>query len=483
VYLLRYQTTISNSRAITSYSRFTVSNVFLIYFVSLLNLSAVTESVSRVIPSLVRLSGGNVVSVLGSNFQDSSFSTCKFELVSSQTELSQYTPKITSTIVPALFVSATTILCTTPVFYGDTYSLKVASNGVHFLSSPIILKSFVPATISSITPTVASSAGGDIITIQLAQALVADSSGSVDLRGTCIFGGSQSAITVATLQGLSAFLCAVPPEPGIFIESQNFLRIEVRTASFSASISTAFWFVGTPTITSVNPTVGTEVGATRMFLQGFGFNPAQFYSCSMNRVVLKVAALTSTTLSLISTPNPRGSYPVTCVNSLKNVFHSFVFVVYDQVSISSIQPLFGPPGTRVLITLSNPFESNSMICRFDQYIDQPATSWNATTIACFIPALSKISVTIEASLDGISYAIANAVFQVLTIGSILNKLSPSTSPISGGIPVMVYGDDFHSASSEKMTCSFRGFQGRAGQEIVIILGKMLNTCNERSLLS
>jgi hypothetical protein len=64
-----------------------------------------------------------------------------------------------------------------------------------------------------------------------------------------------------------------------------------------------------------------------MFFQGFGFNPAQFYSCSMNRVVLKVAALKSTTLSLISTPNPRSSYPVTCVNSLKNVFYSFVFAV------------------------------------------------------------------------------------------------------------------------------------------------------------
>lgn len=178
-----------------------------------------TESISRIIPSLVRSSGGNVVSVIGSNFQDSSFSACKFELISSQAELSQYTPKITSTIVPALFVSATTILCTTPVLYGDTNSLKVASNGVHFLSSPMVLKSFVPATISSITPTVASSAGGDIITIQLAQTLVADSSGSVDLRGTCIFGGSQSAVTVATLQGLSAFVCAVPPEPSIFVDS------------------------------------------------------------------------------------------------------------------------------------------------------------------------------------------------------------------------------------------------------------------------
>ena len=122
-------------------------------------------------------------------------------------------------------------------------------------------------------------------------------------------------------------LNVMPPEPSIFVDSQNFLRIELRTASFSASTTTAFWFVGSPTVTSVNPTIGTEVGATRIFLQGFGFNTAQSYSCTMNRVVLKVAALTSTTLSLISAPNPRGSYPVTCVNSLKNMFYSFVFVV------------------------------------------------------------------------------------------------------------------------------------------------------------
>lgn len=181
----------------------------------------------------------------------------------------------------------------------------------------------------------------------------------------------------------------------------------------------------------------------------------------MNRVVLKVAALTSTTLLLISAPNPRGSYPVTCVNSLKNMFYSFVFVVYDQVSISSFQPLFGSPGTRVLITLSNPFESNSMICRFDQYIDQPAMSWNATTIACIIPALSKISVSIEVSMDGISYAIANAAFKIVTVGSILNKLSPSTSPVSGGIPVIIYGDDFQSALLDTVYCSFGGFQVQA----------------------
>ncbi len=116
-----------------------------------------------------------------------------------------------------------------------------------------LIPAYIRGTAFGVDLFVESALFAHIITIQLAQALVADSSGAVDRRGTCIFGGSQSAITVATIQGLSAFLCAVPPEPGVFIESQNFLRIELRTASFSASISTAFWSVGTPTITSVNP--------------------------------------------------------------------------------------------------------------------------------------------------------------------------------------------------------------------------------------
>jgi len=161
-------------------------------------------------------------------------------------------------------VSSTAILCTLPVLFGDTYSLNVASNGIHFLSAPIVLKSFTPATISSINPTVASSSGGDMITIQMAQNFIADNSGSVDLKGTCIFGGSYSATSVATLQGLSAFLCTVPPETGIFVDNPNFLQIELRTASFSANITTSFWFVGSPTILSVHPTVGTESGATRI---------------------------------------------------------------------------------------------------------------------------------------------------------------------------------------------------------------------------
>jgi hypothetical protein len=119
-------------------------------------------------------------------------------------------------------------------------------------------------------------------------------------------------------------------------------------------------------------------------------------------------------------------------------FFTFVFVVYDRVSISSFQPLFGSPGTRVLITLSNPFESNSMICRFNQYIEQPAVLFNATTISCIIPVLSKVSVSIEVSMDGYMYAAANSEFKVVHIGSILNKISPSTSPVSGGTLVLIY---------------------------------------------
>ena len=297
-----------------------------------------------------------------------------------------------------------------------------------------------------------------MITIQLAQKLVADNSGSIDLKGTCIFGASNSASTVATLQGLSAFLCAVPPESGVVIDTPNFLRIELRTASFSANMTSTFWFVGSPTVTSVSPTVGTGLGTTRIYLQGIGFNPSHTYVCSMNRAVMTLAVVKSTSITLISAPSARGSYSVTCVNILNSPFFSFVFSVYDQVEISSFQPVFGPPGTLVFITLSNPFESNSMICRFNQNIEQPAVPVNSTTITCIIPTLSKDSVYIEVSMDGFSFAISNSQFKVLQVGSILNKLDPSTSPISGGILVMIYGDDFQSISFERLYCSFGGYQ-------------------------
>jgi hypothetical protein len=112
-------------------------------------------------PSLVRSSGGTVVSVIGSNFQASAFISCKIELIYSETESTQDPSMITSTVVPATYVSSTSILCTMPVLYGDTYLIRVASNGIHFLSSPLVINSFEPATISSVSPTVVSSAGGD----------------------------------------------------------------------------------------------------------------------------------------------------------------------------------------------------------------------------------------------------------------------------------------------------------------------------------
>lgn len=298
--------------------------------------------------------------------------------------------------------STTSITAVTPAKAAGPATIRVTNPDFQFgeLNNGFTYNAPPPApTVSSITPTSGTTAGGTSVTI----------TGTGFSAGAVVFFGGSTATTV-TVNGPSSITATTPASLA------GAVSVTVRNADFqSGSLNNAFTFVApaqAPTITAVSPNSGSTSGGLTVTISGTNFvagATVQFGGTAASNV----SVTSPTTLTAVTPARTAGSVTVTVTNpsSLSGeLANGFTYVAPSTTpSVSSVSPNTGPTsgGTNVTITGVN-FVTGASVT-FGAFAATNVTVTSSTTITATTPAGTAGPVTVRVTNPNTEFGtLANA---------------------------------------------------------------------------
>jgi hypothetical protein len=229
-----------------------------------------TPTVSQVLPAFGIVGGGGIVTVVGSNFEDTDKSRddvfCKFGEI----------------VTPATVISSTAVTCIAPNNVAGTYTVEITNHGGSNSSSSAdslnyvrddaqwtkdgILFSYLrPFSVSNISPRHGGKEGGTTLTVSGYDFADIDSL-------CCVFDGTN--IVAAAYVNTNEISCVTPAHSSSPKISSFGIGSCTSSLALSGYLHTAllqFAFVASPTLTNVSPARGIISGGTTVTLNGNNF--------------------------------------------------------------------------------------------------------------------------------------------------------------------------------------------------------------------
>ena len=497
--------------------------------------------ITDLVPALGPTTGGTLVSLTGTNFvsptvhPDASL-VCTFG----------------SSMVPATYVSSTSINCIAPVHAAGGVTVSLSANAVDFTQNSVEFYYQPPVVLTSLTPTLGSNDVATNLTISGSPFY-----SSYDLY--CLIDGLH--VTAEYVLN-STLLCTVPA--GLPLGAMS-VAVTYNGQDYSPALS--FTAVQPASVVSVSPNITRTFGVTEIEVTGFNFLDVPSLSCVINGSCIPATYINSTTLTCISLPVPEaGSLAVEVSLNGQSVSSDGVqleyivadpnlastYTVYEGHSvfpngpeIETLSLYFGPReggtvltvagvgfvvdvtmcvfvgvgsvpsivqnvqqtvcttppnptgGARVLVRLTNdgvnmsessvgfeyytspvltavalptatasgPEAGNTvpviiagvhflrlppLLCRFGA--QSVAGTWRSDKlVACVPPDQSPQTVNVSVSLNGVDYSSSVTTFTYQPLSSVLS-VSPTTSPMRGGVMLTVSGGNFLVLSSHSLYC-------------------------------
>src|SRR3954452_7089392 len=207
----------------------------------------------------------------------------------------------------------------------------------------------------------------------------------------------------------------------------------------------------TPVVRALNPTSGPVDGGTRLTITGDAFEaPAQVFFGSAQAQVLNVQFHTIDVI----TPSARDTNPdgsgtkvgpvdvkVLNQNSGKSVIAAAAFRYISKMQITAITPTFGSSlgGTDVLIDGIG-FTSGAIVDIAGvraSVIRVTGTEILARTAATATPCTNTTGTVVVTNIDNGDFDTSKSTFTYVGVPSIITGVSPSSSPVTPGIPLNV----------------------------------------------
>jgi IPT/TIG domain len=272
----------------------------------------------------------------------------------------------------------------------------------------------VPPTVSSVSPSTGSTAGGTAVTI----------------TGTTP-AGSAGAVTVT-----------------------------VTIGGQSGSLSNGFTFVVSPSVSSVAPNTGSTGGGTAVTLTGTNFAAGATVTFG-GTAATNVVVVNGTTITATTPAGSAGAVTVTVTVSGQSgsLTNGFTYVV--PPTVSSVSPNAGSTagGTAVTITGTN-FTTGATVT-FGGTAATNVVVVNSTTITATTPAGSTGAVTVSVTVSGQSGSLTNGYTYVVV--PTVSGVAPNNGPVAGGTAVTITGTNF--ATGATVT-----FGGTAATNVVVVNG-------------
>ena len=336
---------------------------------------------------------------------------------------------------------------------GVTYYFRVkAYNSSALESAPSAEVSYTPAvvvvpTLTSISPTSGPAGGGTVIT----------------LTGTNFTSGATVLVNGAAATSVT-FVSATQVRATTPAGSAGARTVQITNPSGqSASLASAFTYVGGPGLTSVSPASGPTSGATTITITGTGFVSGA--TVRVNGVAATGVTFVSATQLRANTPSASaGTYalqvtnPDTQVGTLANAY-----TYIAPPAATSVSPTSGPTtgGTTITVT-GSAFVSGATV-RVNGVAATGVTFLSATQVRAVTPAgTAGARSVLVTNPDGQASTLANAfTYTTPTPSPTLTAITPATGSTAGGTAVTLTGTNF--AAGATVTIN-----GTAATSVVIV---------------
>ena len=363
----------------------------------------VAPSISTLSPSGGSINGGNTVIISGNNLLGST--AVSFGGVAATSFVVNSNTQITA-VAPARAAGAATVAVTTPVgIVNATYT---------YFATPVI---------TSLTPLTGSANGGTSVVIT--------GSNFVGITGVTFGGTAAPSFTVNSANQITA----VTPARAVGVA-----QVAVTNPAGSAVSPVNYTYFAQPSITSISPNTGSNVGGTTVVITGNNLT-------GVTAVTFGGVAATSFTVNSINqitatTPaGTIGTVTVQVVSPGGNATGSYTYSV-SAPTITSLNPASGSTsgGNSVVITGTNLLAATSVT--FGGTAALSYTINSATQITAVAPARAAGAVTLTVTTPGGS---ATATYTYSTTPTI-TTMSPLTGTTSGGTTVTITGTNFIGAT-------------------------------------
>ncbi|KDO22135.1 hypothetical protein SPRG_10953 [Saprolegnia parasitica CBS 223.65] len=386
-------------------------------------------AIASLFPPTVSSSGGTVVTVVGSRFQNVPTLQCVFGTV----------------VVPASYRSPSSLVCISPRHVPMRLLVEVSNDGVLASISGrhvIVANDAVQREISPVF--------GNVGT----RIRVVGNHFSKSPLLVCRFG---LAVVPAEFVSPTEVTC-VAPDPTTVSLSNGRDVVIVHTSNNNASFTSHgsfFTYAPTPVVTSLWPHIVSQAGTGSVTLRGHHFRPYPV-SCVWNRLVVVPATVHSSTLLQCAVPPSlalgQAILQLSILNGLDASPPTTTVTIVATVTVISVAPASAPSLTNT--TLVHVYGTNfrptiELSCQVDSTM-VPAIYVNATTVQCLLPPHPIGRVDLGVTTNGIEFALPVAFSFVPDVR--VARVRPTFTLLPGQTPVFVQGQHFQNVST--LGCRF-----------------------------
>ena len=363
----------------------------------------VAPSITALSPNGGSISGGNTVVITGNNLLGST--AVSFGGVAATSFVVNSNTQITA-VAPARPAGAVTVAVTTPV--------GVVNASYTYYAVP---------TVTSVTPLTGSTNGGTSVVIT--------GSNFVGITGVSFGGTAATSFTVNSVNQITAISPA---------RVAGAVQVQVNNPAGSAVSPSNFNYFAPPSITSISPNTGSNVGGTTVVITGNNFTG----TTAVTFGGVAATSFTVNSVNQITAITPVGSIGTVTVQVVApggNATASYTYSV-SAPTITALSPASGTTsgGNSVVITGTNLLSASSV--SFGGVAALSFVVNSATQITAVAPARAAGAVTLSVTTPG---GTATATYTYSTTPTI-TSLSPLSGTTSGGVTVTITGTNFTGAT-------------------------------------
>jgi hypothetical protein len=385
--------------------------------------AASAPTVTSLSPSSGSTGGGTSVTLTGTNFTGATAvdfgSVAATFTVNSATSITATSPPQASGNV---YVTVTTPSGTSSTGAGNQFTYNAAA----------------APSVSSVTPTSISSAGGDAVTIL----------GSHFLGASAVNFGSVAALDF-TVENDSVIVATAPAQAAGTVHIT--VTTPTGTSSTGSGDQVTYTAVSAPTVTGVSPISGTTAGGTTITITGTNFSLAS--EVDMAGLASAFSVLSSTTIQLTSPAEAAGTVDVQVFSpggsSTLSTSSRYTYVAASAPAVSSLSPTSGSTAGGTSVTITGTDFTGATAVTFGDVAAASFTVVSGTSITAVSPSQAAGTVDVRVSTTaGESAAVSGDHFTYTAASApAISSLSPSSGPATGGTDVTITGSNFTGATA------------------------------------
>lgn len=323
-------------------------------------------------------------------------------------------------------MSTTQIECEAPAMAAGTYTIVVTNTDGSTVSSSTQITYNAAPTITSITPVVGPIAGGTTLTI----------TGTGFLTGATAYLNTLTCGS-ATVLTPTSMTCVTPATT---TATTYTLRV-VNPDGQTATLSNAFTYFSTPTITTISPTAGALAGGTTLTVNGTNFSTG---------ATVFVGGVACTPLTYVSssqvrcpTPGPAAGAQAVTINNPGTPSATYNSYTYqDAPTVASVSPTAGALAGNTLITITGTFFRSGATVLVGAAACTSITVVNATTITCRTPANSAGAYAITVTNTDTQSGTSVPGIYTYQAAPAITTVTPDYGPLAGGTAITITGTGF-----------------------------------------